>query len=191
MVALGAGGCSGLSQGIAMPPYDAEQAAEAAIKEYDKNGSGQLEKSEWSACPPLELVASSIDTDRSNSLSREEIAARVKGYMDSNTAVQSLSCKVTANGRPLAGATVRFVPVEFLGAAAAAAATTRADGIGAVVMEDNGVPGLAPGMYRVEVSLTASGAERVHEEYNQNSRLGYEMMPTSDPVPAEFRVKLK
>ena len=43
------------------------------------------------------------------------ITARIKAWQDSKLARMTLSCKVMHNGKPLAGAEVKFVPEKFLG----------------------------------------------------------------------------
>jgi hypothetical protein len=79
----------------------------------------------------------------------------------------------------LEGATVTLIPEKFLGDAVKPASGVT-DGLGVANLATAGaeVPGVACGMYRVEVSKkNAVGRETIPTRYNQETILGVEVGP--------------
>jgi hypothetical protein len=90
---------------------------------------------------------------------------------------------VTLDGRGLEGATVDFVPEEFLGSdARPASGVTGPGGMTMVSVPvnpaDPGATGVAPGFYRVEI--TSKGGTAIPAKYNIETTLGCEVAKDSD-----------
>ena len=81
-------------------------------------------------------------------------------------------CKVTHNGKALAGVTVTFVPEPFLGGGMQkGTGTTSSAGVANIVSPyaaDPAIRGMSPGFYRVEI--TKSG-EKIPAKYNTQTTL--------------------
>lgn len=177
------GSCSRLPARIPMPELDPTEAAARAIEQYDQDGDGQLSDVEYSASPALSAARGQIDRDPQDGvLSQEEIAARLQSWLDRKSALHVLPVKVTWRGEGLQGATVRFIPEEFLGNAfRPAEAVTDHYGVANMVHapEDRPDPefpqGVRVGLYRVEIRKEANGEEMVPPKYNEETTLGQEV----------------
>jgi hypothetical protein len=99
------------------------------------------------------------DTDGNREISQQEIESRLKSiYTDSSPWV-TVNCQVLQSGRPLPGATVRFVPEPFLEESLhTATGTTDNEGRVHPAVEDAKLPEdmkglliMQPGVYRVEI----------------------------------------
>ena len=112
-------------------------------------------------------------------MSADEIAARLQTLHDSKVGLMSSAVQVTLNGKPLAKATVTLIPEAFLGSAFKRA-TAVSDTGGNVMLQTEGakIEGVAPGLYRVEISLLdSSGRETLLTKYNTKTTLGCEIAP--------------
>jgi len=89
----------------------------AALAEYDANGDGVLDAKELEKCPPLKLALKRFDANGDGKISADEIAARVRSWMNSGTTIVTGGTHVMLDGKVLAGATVTFEPEKFLGPA--------------------------------------------------------------------------
>ena len=138
------------------PAIDADAAGAEAIKQFDANNDGKLSGDELDKCPGLKAAIDEIDPSGKGEITAETIAARIKAWQDSKLARMTLSCTVTHNGKPLAGAEVKFVPEKFLGKnMQAATGKTDKNGIAMLSIPTSGPrdpPGVAPGFYRVEIT---------------------------------------
>ena len=97
------------------PKINADTAGDEAISRYDVDGDSLLSLEELKQVPGID--AAKFDTDRNRTVSSQEIAARVRKWQDSRLGLISCLCVVKLDGKPLAGATVNYVPEEFLGQA--------------------------------------------------------------------------
>jgi hypothetical protein len=187
-VALGVGlsilasaGCNQGPSRIKPLAVDPAGSAQKAIETYDKDGDGALGGKELDASPGLKAAIKEIDANGDKKISQEEIEARLQSWIDSKFGISQTSVRVTLNGAPLPGATVKFVPEEFLGTAAAPAeGVTDEQGIcspsvGADHMPAPGVGGLRLGFYRVEITRDNKGKEMIPAKYNTKSELGQEI----------------
>jgi hypothetical protein len=178
-VAITAGLSSGCSSGpktLAAPKYDPASIADAALRDYDRNGNGTLEAAELDACPGLKAALGGIDTDRDGKLSRDELVARFSAYHSAGTI--SVPITVTLDGAPLADANLTFTPEACMGATVKTM-TAKCDESGAVgsyAIGDTGYAGLNAGLYRVAITKPdASGHETLPARYNAQTTLGCEV----------------
>ena len=111
---LGATGCIGRPAHVDVPDFDPHLAAAAALETLDQNGDGAIAGAELDRCPALKKSAASIDQNGDQKLTADEIEARVRRYLDGQLGIQSLTCGVQLNGRPLIGAEVLLEPESFL-----------------------------------------------------------------------------
>jgi EF hand len=180
-------GCSSRPGAIRPPSVDPDDAAGGAIEKYDRNGDGALSKDEWSDAPELVAVATQHDTTGDGALSADEIAEGIRIWQEGPVGARAVSFKITFNGRPLPGATVRLVPAEYLGEGVkAASGESGPDGSGKlrVAAEDlpKNAPNMAlmqPGLYRVEITHPSV---KIPEKYNAKTTLGIEVSG-SNPGP--------
>ena len=104
-------GC-GDSSRVSAPEFDAEAIASGALSAYDGNSDGEISKSEAKKSP---FTIDRWDEDSSGGISEDEIRTRIEKYIETKTGMLDVTCRVTVNGRPLDGATVEFVPEDFMG----------------------------------------------------------------------------
>jgi hypothetical protein len=164
---------------VAVPRISPGEASRQALAEYDRNGDGLLDAAELERCPALKSCLKDLDKNGDSRLSGEEIAERILAYQTSRVGLQAFACQVTLDGRPLAGATITFIPEPFLGPALKPASGV-SDSHGMARLQEAGadLPGVPCGLYRVEVSKKdAGGRELVPARYNTRSVLGQEVAP--------------
>jgi hypothetical protein len=177
-------GCgSSRSSRVAMPDVDPRSAAAAAIKSYDKDGDGRLNESELVSCPAINSARAHFDTDGDRQVSEQEIAQRLAQIYSAGVGVMEVRCTVMRGGRPLSGATVRFVPEPFLSQwIQPAAGTTDSSGavtptVAAEQLPDSlrNVSLMQAGLYRVEIehpSIVSAAAKPLGFEADPTSREG-------------------
>ena len=175
---LAGGGCSRTPPRVPAPAIDPAAAGQLAIQQYDTDGDGLIRGDELNKAPGLENALENLDTNQDGSVSAEEIAERVRVWQQTKVGAMSLSCTVTYRGQPLPGATVKFVPEDFLGGEIRAA-SGQTDEFGLAVLNvpaSPDVPGDAPGvhcgLYRVQI--TKDGAD-IPAIYNTQTILGQEV----------------
>jgi hypothetical protein len=178
-VGLTAPGCGGSNTPGSPPAYDPDALARAAITQFDRNGNGTIEGSELDACPSLKSALAAIDKNKDKAISQDELAERFKAYKATNLTTTSFTCIVRLNGQPLDGATVTFVPEDFLkGTITGGSGKSDASGSVAVTMDGTTTSGLPYGLYRITVSKkSAGGAEAIPARYANGTALGREVSP--------------
>jgi len=171
-------GCSGAPAGIAQPKLDPAAAAQRAFTEYDANGDKKLSKEELKACWGLLSAFDRCDQDGDGSISTDELTSTLQEIQKQGAAIVAISCVVKHNDQPLEGATVTFVPEEFLGAAIKpATGITALDGATTPSIADDELPteyrgrlrGVHCGIYRVVVTHPKVV---IPAKYNTKSELG-------------------
>jgi hypothetical protein len=184
-------GCSG--RRIPVPAISPERAAQEALAQYDRNKDGFLDADELKACPALASCLKKLDKDKDGRLSAAEIAERIAFYQSSRVGLMAVAFQVTLDGRPLSGATVTLVPEKFLGdALQPATGTTNARGMVRVATPGAEEPGVACGLYRIEVSKEdEAGRETIPARYNQATVLGLEVAPDSNLGALQFALRSK
>lgn len=169
--------------GFAPPSVDPVAASNTAMTEFDKNGDGQLDRDELAASPALLDALVEYDLNGDKQISGEELEDRLTKMYSREISLTAADVKVTLNGKPLQGATVRFVPEPFLGENT----TLPAEGVtGETGMADMSVPAdklpeelkryrkLHAGVYRVEITHPEI---ELPAKYNTNTELGFEVHP--------------
>jgi hypothetical protein len=161
------------------PQYDADAATKAALADYDKNNNGSIEATEADACPALKTAFKAFDTNGDRVISADELKARFARYASAagGAGAVSTQCRVTFDGAPLAGATVRLVPERCMGESfRPAAGTTDDTGAATIRPEVEGWAGVYPGLYKITVSKPdGAGKETLPARYNAQTTLGREV----------------
>ena len=166
-------GCSGGSLPRVDPDKPDARAGERAIELYDSNKDGLLDAVELEKAPGLKAALQKVDLNKDGKVSADEITGRIREWADSKLGRMGVSCNLTHNGRPLIGATVKFIPESFLGGELKPAeGTTDASGMARMSIPASGQRGICPGFYRLEI--TKSG-EAIPSKYNTQTQLGQEI----------------
>jgi len=111
--ALIAGGCAKSAVSQLRTGTPAEAAAKV-LELYDSNKDGKLAPDELKASPALAAGVSKIDKNRDGSIDAAEMQARFERH-DQMADLVAFDVEVSANRRPLEGATVTFIPEPFMG----------------------------------------------------------------------------
>ncbi len=123
--------------------------------------------------PGLKAAMQKVDLSKRGKISAADISARIQNWADSKLGRMGVSCIVKRNGRPLAGATVKFVPESFLGGGSKPAEGTTDDhGMARMKIAGTTQRGISPGFYRIEIT---KAAEDIPSQYNTQTRLGQEV----------------
>jgi hypothetical protein len=193
--ALGLVWLSGCSRGpsrIYPPSIDASAAGVKAMEMYDTNKDGKLSGAELDKCPALKAAMAQIDTDGDGTITAAKITARIRAWQESKVGRTQLTCTVLRNGRPLAGADVKFVPEKFLGdSIKPAEGKTDQNGIATISIpttDRSDPPGVALGFYRVEIT---KAGENVPAQYNTNTTLGHEVSHDARAAMEGIKFSLK
>jgi hypothetical protein len=177
------------------PAFTPADAAAKALKLHDTNKDGKLSKEELDQAPGLKAALKVMGADKEKGVTADQIASRVQKWRDSRIGRTSLSCLVTRNGQPLAGATVKFIPEKFLSDALKETATGITNQTGMTMLSvpiepgpDAMPPGLPPGMYRVEIT---KDGENIPAKYNTNTELGQEVSLDNMDMQMGIKFNLK
>jgi hypothetical protein len=185
-------GCPYKPPRIYPPVIDASQAAAKAIEMYDANKDGKLSGAELDKCPGLKAAAASLDPD-GRGITADMIVARIKVWQNNKIGRLRIACTVRCNGKPLAGAQVKFVPEEFLGPnMIVATGETDQSGMANVSIPTSGErtdpPGVPQGFYRVEI--TKPGLN-IPAKYNTETVLGHVVAyggeHMEEPIPFDLQ----
>jgi hypothetical protein len=173
--------------------YPSRPASEA-LKLYDTNQDGKISGAELDQAPGLNAALAILGTDKDKGVTSEQIVAQIKKWDDSRVGRMLLSCTITHNGRPLDGATVKFIPEKFLSEYLTETATGKTDQTGVAMISlpttpgpDGDPPGIGPGMYRVEI--TKKGAD-IPAQYNTATILGQEVSIDNPEVEKGIKFNL-
>jgi hypothetical protein len=169
-------GCLRGPSRVPLPSIDASAAGAKAIEQYDSNHDGKISGAELNKCPALKAAVAQIDTTGQGLITADKIAARIKDWQDKKMGLMTVTCTVLRNGQPLADAEVKFVPEKFLGdSVKTASGKTNQTGVASVsvpIASPDDRPGVAPGLYRVEISKVG---DNIPPRYNANTTLGQEV----------------
>jgi len=141
--------------------FDPSAATTKALEQYDRNSDRKLSADELKASPALSASAARIDKNRDGSLSENEIRERFKAH-ESLAGNLLFQISVSAQGKPLADATVTFTPEPFMGEGLQTyVGTTGEKGLCALKGSQFKTLGVPDGFYQVHVSQTAHGIDAV------------------------------
>lgn len=181
-IGLAMAGCSRGPARVRQPAIDPAAAAAKAVEAYDADRNGSIAGVELDASPALKSALERLDANRDGGVSADEITARIKAWKAMKTALTSVRCLVTLDGRPLPGATVTFEPEPFLGEhVKPAAGQTNQFGDAAPTVADADKPdptlpgGVHFGFYTVRISKPAGARDGVPAHANEKSTLGLEV----------------
>jgi hypothetical protein len=181
-ICLAVAGCSRGPTRLDAPDFDPAESAGRAMKQYDQNGDGFVAGDELEKAPGLKAAIKNLDMDDDGKVSEQEIADRVNTWLKMNVGLTKFSCLVTLDGTPLQGATVTFVPEEFLGGAVQQAedVTTMVGSASPRIPKEkrpspDSPPGMQLGLYQVQISLKQGDKETIPAKYNTQTVLGQEV----------------
>ena len=179
VITLLLGGCSGRPPRLKQLTLVPTEAASQAMKAYDSDADGKIDKSELESSPSLKAAMAQFDGDGDGTLTEEEIKARLEGWLENRSALFPIPCTVLRRGQPLADATVVLEPEPFLGEAfVQVSGVTDSDGMAELAVESGpyrGLPGIPYGLYRIRISKQDEGRERLPKKYNEETLLGQEI----------------
>jgi hypothetical protein len=190
-------GCSQRPGAVYAPDVDADAAAERAMSLYDADKNGELDKKELESCPGILNAILVYDGDNNQQVNVDEIAKRVAAWKEAGPAMVSVDCRVTLDGQPLEGATVRFVPEPYLeGPIRPASGVTETNGLAAISLVPEDMPSdlrrvraMNAGTYRVEITHPTV---TIPEKYNTRTTLGREVSKQTSASPyEEFKLTSK
>jgi hypothetical protein len=187
-------GCGSGPPKLHPPDLDPDAAAQQAMALYDKDSDGNLSAEELQACPGILVSLKNYDADEDGQVSQAEIAGRLQKFVERRVALARLSVTVRLDKRPLAGATVRFVPEPYLGDdIKAATGITRQRGSATMAVDANDLPenqknirGIHYGTYRVEITHPEVD---VPAKFNTATTLGYETTPGNPYATFDLRTR--
>ena len=188
-------GCSSRPAAVRPVEINASAAAAEAVNLYDRDGSRTLDDGELAAVPGMAKYKQLYDTDQDKTVSAEEIEARFRTWKDQALGLRELLVVVTLDGKPLADATVRFIPEPYLGPnVKAATGETDHQGVASVSVSLDDLPerfrrlqvrAIMGGTYKVEVTHPT---RELPSKYNRETILGEEV--ALDTVRAMATVEL-
>jgi hypothetical protein len=185
-------GCRPSGPPAVVPELPDSSAAHKAMELYDTDHDGFLDDKELEQVPGLKAAKKEIDTEHHGKISEQDIARRIKSWRDSHIGRMPALCYVTHNGKPLAGATVVFVPEKFLGGTIKSGSGTTSPAGNAQISTpypgDPSITGLAPGFYRVEIT---KDGEKIPAKYNSETTLGAEAASGSQMAKGPFSFDLQ
>jgi hypothetical protein len=175
---------------------DPSSASRQAIEQYDKNGDANLSDQELAAVPGIAKYKSLYDQDGDGQVSQDEIAQRIRLWSEQKLAYRALNVNVTVDGRPIEGATVEFIPEEYLGPnVKPATGTTDYNGQAGLAVAKGDLP---PDLAKLPMALVTGGTYKVRithptidlpARFNTNTTLGEEV--ASDTIRERATVNLK
>ncbi len=160
---------------------DADAAGQEAIKLYDANHDGKISGAELDKVPSLASAQAmaNFKSTKEKGVTAADITARIKAWQQTKVArIGGVIAQVTRNGKPLAGAEVKFVPEKFMGNLPECTGTNPTGPDGSVEITEPVNPGdpkgVPPGYYRVEITMPDGS---IPAKYNTQTIFGEEVCP--------------
>ncbi len=175
------GGCSDEPKPPPRFHIDPQQAADEAIRAYDKiKVDGMLDAKELKASPPLRELLENLKSrnpGHPDSLNKEDIAGRLEEWIKTPTTLLPGTAVVYLDDKFIEGATVTYEPESFLGSSYHShQGKTDVTGIAQLDPELPDFPGsIYVGLYRVRISKKVDGKETIPARYNTETELGREI----------------
>jgi hypothetical protein len=187
-------GCSSQLPRVHPPQFNAAEAAKQAVSRYDQDGDGVLTKPEAMACPGIVGDWMTYDLDRDDKLTQAELQSRFQQWIDDDTGMMNMRAEVTWNGQHLEGATVKLIPLPFLGDNFhSASGTTDRYGYAFLSVDKRELPpgqqgifGMQVGLYRVEITHPSV---ELPARYHSASELGVDLSPADANTGIVFHLK--
>jgi hypothetical protein len=159
-------GCDGKPKALRPTKVNAATAAAKAMAMYDANQDGKISGDELEKCRSLKAIA------KNGEVTADMIVEQIKQWQNRGPGRVPVGIAVLHNGKPLAGASVKLVPEEFLTDLVTAVGTTNATGAAPMSVPTSGPAepkGASIGFYRIEI--TKEG-ESIPAKYNTETTLG-------------------
>jgi hypothetical protein len=197
IVAIATQGCSTRTTRVSAPKINASASAAKALELYDKNQDGSLDTKELEVCPGILAALEEYDTDGNQQVSKEELTNRIAAWKTTSPAMSTVDCRVTLDGRPLVGATIRFVPEPYLeDALHPGVGETSENGTTTIAVDPQFLPAdlkrlraMNAGTYKVEITHQTTS---IPDKYNKKTILGREVSKQTTASPYEvFELKSK
>jgi hypothetical protein len=176
-VAIGFG-CEPAKSVIPIVKINPAAVAEKAMQLYDTNKDGKIAGAELDKAPCFSAALDTLGTDATKGVTADQITARVQKWNDDKNGLEPVLCNVAHNGKPVAGAEVKFVPDPCISDYLTQSGVGKTDATGATRIGLPKEPGsdmptaIPPGFYRVEI--TKSG-ESIPAQYNTATTFGQEI----------------
>jgi len=193
---LSLSGCWSSGGVLISPEIDPIAATNKAFELYDTDGDGYLDSVELGAVPGIKNHMDLYDTANDARVSKSEMQNRITEWK-SGPAMLTHSCRVTLDGRPLAGAEVRYEPEEYLKDwLHPASGVTDESGLASIGVPVELLPSshqrltaLYAGTYKIKITHPST---LIPERYNSKTTLGHEVSrgPSESPVQ-ELSLKSK
>ncbi len=140
--------------------FEPDGVALAAMKTYDTNSDGKIDKKELAKSLALQSALPRIDANRDGAIDQQEVAARLSTYSSPATGVRP-EVFVMRGGKPAQGVTVAFEPEEFMGQDLQSYQATVSDwGSAALQGTNDSSYQLTSGFYRVRIT-SPEGTEQI------------------------------
>lgn len=189
-------GCSNRPPAVKPVSVNPTLAGQEAIRLYDKNSDGKLDATELTKVPGVLRYLGHYDADKDGAVSADEFSTRFKKWEQDQLGMRELVAIVTLDGKPLEGATVKFIPEPYLGPnVKPASGDTDDQGIAVIAMSDEDTPerfratsvrGVTGGTFKVEVTHPA---KKLPAKFNTETTLGEEV--AVDTIRSSAVVELK
>ena len=152
--------------------------------DHDADQDGVLTEEELASVPPLGSCVKRMDINKDGNISQEELQAHFVKVFNPKIGMIGATCRVTHKGSPLSGATVHFIPADYLQLESStmpiASGTTSSQGIAQMEIHPDYLPPnmpklrgmVRPGFYLVDV--TKAGVN-IPACYNSETTLGVEV----------------
>lgn len=176
-------GCNGRPARVPVAQIDFDKAAEKAVSSYDSNADGAIAASEVDRIPALREAFANVDANGDAAITLDEIESYLRKMQEKEVAMVRWTLRLSLDGKPLKGATVRFEPADFLlpGVLPASGVTDERGIVTLSVPEEHRPSPNARvvhcGLYNVHVSKVVSGQESLPEGYADGVILGVEVRP--------------
>lgn len=158
---------------IEPPPLDPDAVVAALMARADADGDGVVKRGEFGRVGALAKAAQDFDEDHDGAISAAELRQWLEQVRASRIAITSFAGEVRHLKRPLANATVKLVPEDFMGPGMqAAAGVTDESGRFSATIPDAKYPGVNCGFYRVEITGQGNDGKPLPETFNTRSTLG-------------------
>ena len=188
-------GCWGRTSSVSAPSIDADAATQKAFEIYDANRDEALDEQELAACPGVLDSLSVYDSNSDRRVDRLEFATRVEAWQNSS-AMMSVNCRVTLDGRVLSGAEVHLDPEPYLSDwLREGSGTTNPDGVTGVGVSPDLLPenlkrirAMYAGTYKVRITHPTVS---LPEKYNSTTTLGKEVSAETRSPFVNFELKSK